>query len=124
MVGIDKAAIVFSMAITIIGVGIAFAGAIGDSSMVISTSRISTSTVSTEALESRVETDTFADLAQKVREENEKKTMMEEFSKEDDVGSQTHIVKIPVETSSPGCEETNACYLPTSITINVGDTKK
>ncbi|MDH3765359.1 MAG: plastocyanin/azurin family copper-binding protein, partial [Nitrosopumilus sp.] len=54
----------------------------------------------------------------------EKKTMMEEFSKEDDVGSQTHIVKIPVETSSPGCEETNACYLPTSITINVGDTIK
>ena len=125
MVGIDKAAIVFSMAITIIGVGIAFAGAIGDSSMVILTSpRISTSTVSTEALESRVETDTFADLAQKVREENEKKTIMEEFSKEDDVGSQTHIVKIPVETSSPGCEETNACYLPTSITINVGDTIK
>ncbi|MGH1520958.1 MAG: hypothetical protein ACRBB2_01095 [Nitrosopumilus sp.] len=75
--------------------------------MVISTSpRISTSTVSTETLESGIETDTFADLAQKVREENEKKTMMEEFSKEDDTGSQTHIVKIPVETSSPGCEET------------------
>ena len=37
-------------------------------------------------------------------------------------GPQTHTVDMPVGTSSPGCEETNACYLPANITINVGDT--
>ena len=37
-------------------------------------------------------------------------------------GPQTHTVDMPIGTSSPGCEETNACYLPADITINVGDT--
>ena len=34
----------------------------------------------------------------------------------------TVSVTIPTETSSPGCETSNACYLPASSTINVGDT--
>ena len=37
-------------------------------------------------------------------------------------GPTTHTVEIPVGTSVPGCEETNACYAPADITINVGDT--
>jgi len=35
---------------------------------------------------------------------------------------QTHVVDVPIGTSVPGCEETNACYSPADITINVGDT--
>ncbi len=35
---------------------------------------------------------------------------------------QTHTVEVPVGTAVPGCEETNACYLPADITINAGDT--
>ncbi|MFB5626955.1 MAG: plastocyanin/azurin family copper-binding protein, partial [Nitrosarchaeum sp.] len=31
-------------------------------------------------------------------------------------------VSIPAGTSSPGCETSNACYSPASVTINVGDT--
>jgi plastocyanin len=42
--------------------------------------------------------------------------------KEAAAGPTTHTVEIPVGTSVPGCEETNACYAPADITINVGDT--
>jgi len=37
-------------------------------------------------------------------------------------GPQTVSVEIPSGTAVPGCEETNECYLPASVTINVGDT--
>ena len=37
-------------------------------------------------------------------------------------GPTTHTVDMPVGTSVPGCEESNACYLPADITINAGDT--
>ena len=37
-------------------------------------------------------------------------------------GPQTHVVEVPAGTSVPGCEETNSCYSPADITINVGDT--
>jgi plastocyanin len=37
-------------------------------------------------------------------------------------GPQTVSVNIPTGTAVPGCEETNECYLPASVTINVGDT--
>ena len=35
---------------------------------------------------------------------------------------QTHVVDVPIGTSVPGCEETNACFSPADITINAGDT--
>jgi len=31
------------------------------------------------------------------------------------------FVSIPAGTSVPGCEETNSCFLPYSVTVNVGD---
>ena len=37
-------------------------------------------------------------------------------------GPKTHTVEMPVGTSVPGCEETNACYAPADIKIKVGDT--
>ena len=37
-------------------------------------------------------------------------------------GPQTVSVDIPSGTAVPGCEETNECYLPPSVTINAGDT--
>ena len=35
---------------------------------------------------------------------------------------QTVSVDMPSGTSVPGCEETDECYIPSSVTINVGDT--
>ena len=37
-------------------------------------------------------------------------------------GPQTVNVSIPQGTSVPGCEETNECFMPSFISINVGDT--
>ena len=48
--------------------------------------------------------------------------MHEETMDEAPAGPQTHVVEVPAGTSVPGCEETNSCYSPADITINVGDT--
>jgi len=37
-------------------------------------------------------------------------------------GPKTKTVSMPSGTSVPGCEETNTCFIPSSVTINVGDT--
>jgi plastocyanin len=36
-------------------------------------------------------------------------------------GPQTVSVDIPTGTAVPGCEETDECFLPSSVTINTGD---
>ena len=54
-----------------------------------------------------------------MEEDHEEETMMME---KEPAGPQTHTVDMPMGTSVPGCEETNECYLPADITINVGDT--
>ena len=58
-------------------------------------------------------------------EETHEETMVEETHEEtheEPAGPTTHTVDIPTGTSVPGCEESNACYLPADITINAGDT--
>lgn len=35
---------------------------------------------------------------------------------------QTHVVEVAVGSGAPGCEETDECYLPYSLTIFTGDT--
>ncbi len=37
-------------------------------------------------------------------------------------GPQTVSVDMPAGTAVPGCEETDECYIPSSVTINAGDT--
>jgi len=54
---------------------------------------------------------------EEIHEEIHEETMMEETAE-----PQTHVVDVPIGTSVPGCEETNACYTPADITINAGDT--
>ena len=38
------------------------------------------------------------------------------------VASETHTVSIPQDSSIPGCDETDSCYVPSSLEIRVGDT--
>ena len=45
-----------------------------------------------------------------------------EIAPVDPKGPQTVMVDMPSGTAVPGCEETNECYIPASVTINVGDT--
>ncbi len=38
------------------------------------------------------------------------------------VPQMSHTVEIPEGSGAPGCEETNECYIPHSLNVNVGDT--
>lgn len=135
MASIDKAAIAFSIAIVAVGVGFAFyAGNVQDNGPAVS------APVITKTEKPKMQEDPFADIADKVKkeaptttEENvEEEVKMEEkpvapveepvAPVEESSEPQTVSVTIPTGTSSPGCETSNACYLPASVTINAGDT--
>ncbi|QLH03192.1 hypothetical protein C5F47_06340 [Nitrosopumilus cobalaminigenes] len=144
MAGIDKAAVVFSIAIALAGVGIAVAGDAAQNNPTYSAPVEATPKVSTETSKSEPQADPFAGIAEKVKSgdsmKEEKAVKLEEkvimkdpkvekpMVKEEKpmvkepTGPTTHTVDIPVGTSVPGCEESNACYLPADITINAGDT--
>ncbi len=149
MTTVDKAAIGWSIAIVAIGVAIAFAGAGGqDLSVGTSAPQAAAPTTTTPTIEEpEAQTDPFADLAADVRESAPTQEMesepepvtepveevmpepVEEVMPEpveevmpEPAGPQTVMVDMPAGTAVPGCEETNECYIPASITINVGDT--
>jgi len=130
MASIDKAAIAFSIAIVAVGVGFAaFAGNVQDNAPAVS------APVITKTVEPETQADPFADIADKVKQEAESTTteetveineevMVEEPTApvEESSEPKTVSVEIPKGTSSPGCETSNACFSPASLTINVGDT--
>ena len=144
----DKAAIGWSIAIVAAGVAIAFAGQSGqdlsmDVNIPAAPSAMPSPTV--EPKTSDTPKDPFADIAAKVKEEPkemmkdiEKSTtkaaeVVEEVTEEvgeavkEEVekmapGPKTISVSMPAGTSVPGCEETDECYIPASVTIFAGDT--
>ena len=129
MASIDKAAIAFSIAIVAVGVGFAaFAGNVQDNTPAVS------APVMTKTVESETQADPFADIADKVKQDAESTTteetvveeevMIEEPTApvEESSGPETVSVEIPKGTASPGCETSNACFSPASLTINSGDT--
>ncbi len=151
MAGIDRAAIVFSIAIALVGVGVAVAGDAAQSNPT-----YTAPAVTKEMAEPKTQTESFgADISEKVRagegmmeketvqleeeitmeetheeekvmeeevmEETHEEAIMEEVM-EEPAGPATHTVDIPKGTAVPGCEESNACYIPEDITINAGDT--
>jgi plastocyanin len=157
MAGIDKAAIVFSIAIVAIGVGFAaYMGGVQENSPVVTSPAASPKVMETEAMaaEKAAMAEAEAMAAEKAAMAEaeamaaekaamaaaEKAAMAEAMAAEkaamaeaeamaaekaamaEATGPTTHTVEIPVGTSVPGCEESNACYLPANITINAGDT--
>lgn len=111
MASIDKAAIVFSIAITLVGVGIAAMGGSMDNSSAAPTQQMSSAT-NTDAAEKAADA-----AAAKAAAEAEAAAMAA-------AGPETHIVETAMGSGAPGCETSNACYLPEDITINAGDTVK
>jgi plastocyanin len=138
MTSMDKAAIAFSIAIVAVGVGFAFyAGNVQDNAPAIS------APVVTKTVKPEMQKEPFADIADKVKQEapttTEKTVEIKEEVKmeekpvapveekpvapvEESSEPKTVSVEIPTGTSSPGCETSNACYSPASVTINAGDT--
>ena len=122
MTAIDKAAIVWTIAIVVVGVAIA---SIGGQLQAPS---------ATQSVESSMEpkvSETMEESMEKQKEMIEPKVVEEpKVIPEPKVveeppamtGPVTVEVTIPSGTSVPGCEETNACYIPATVSINVDDT--
>ena len=144
MTSVDKAAIMWSIGIVAAFMGIAFAAQGMQES-----GQSFTAPVSSEPMEIEEETpraDPFADEAAQVKASSgEKEVMIEETVTIEEesttpeepavtvtaptiepvpemTGPQTVTVSLPAGTAVPGCEETDACYVPSSVSINVGDT--
>jgi len=112
MTSVDKAAVIWTMAIVVIGVSIAL---LGDQLQ-------ATKSMDQEiSLEQRI-----SEPLKKMEESMEKQKEMIEpkvtSKPEVMTGPVTVEVSLPSGTSVPGCEETNECYIPATISINAGDT--
>ena len=181
MASIDKAAIVFSIAITLVGVGIAAMGGSMDNSPAAPTQQMSSATNTdaaekaadaaaakaaaadaaaakaaeraaaadaaaaekAEAAAAKAAADAAAEKAAAAAEaeamaeaeaaanaaaeakamaEAEAAAAAEAEAAAAAAGPETHIVETAIGSGAPGCETSNACYLPQDITINAGDT--
>ena len=162
MASIDKAAIVFSIAITLVGVGIAAMGGSMDNSPAAPTQQMSSATntdaaekaaeaaaakaaAAEEAAAKAAERAAAADAAAAEKAEAaaakaaadaaaakaaaaaEAEAMADAAAEakamaDAAAGPETHIVETAMGSGAPGCETSNACYLPQDITINAGDT--
>jgi plastocyanin len=172
MASIDKAAIVFSIAITLVGVGIAAMGGSMDNSPAVPTQQMS-SAIDTDAAEKAAAEKAAAKAAaaeaaaekaaakaaaadaaaaEKAEAAAAKAAAADAAEKADAASKaaaadaaaekataeaaaaeaaaaeaaaavpQTHIVETAMGSGAPGCETSNACYLPQDITISTGDT--
>ena len=172
MASIDKAAIVFSIAIALVGVGVAAVGSSVDNSPAAAPAPQMSSATNTDAAEKAAEAAAEKAAAEAAAEkaaaaeaaaaaaaeraaadaaaaeraeaaaaaaaakaaadaaaEAEAKAMAEAEAKAEAeaaaaaaAGPETHIVETAMGSGAPGCETSNACYLPQDITINAGDT--
>ncbi len=152
MAGIDKAAIGWSIAIVAAGVAIAFAGQSGQDLGVDVTVEPPEFVPTPQVIpEEPTPTDPFGDIAAEVKEQAEAPMAPEPVMEPEpepvmepepepvmepepepvmepepemavEMGPKTVTVDMPAGTSVPGCEETNECYIPASVTVNVGDT--
>ena len=110
MASIDKAAIVFSIAIALVGVAVAAVGSSVDNSPAAPTQQMSSS-ANTDAAEAKA-----------AAIQAEAAAIQAEAAVAASAGPQTHIVETAMGSGAPGCETSNACYLPQDITISTGDT--
>jgi plastocyanin len=151
MASIDKAAIVFSIAIALVGVGIAAMGSAVDNSPAAPTQQMSAEAEARAeaAAEARAEAaaEARAEAADAARAEAAAEARAEAADAAADAAAemaaaemaaadaaaemaaaakaavpQTHIVETAMGSGAPGCETSNACYLPADITISTGDT--
>ena len=145
MASIDKVAIAWTIAIVAVGAGFAGAGmsnpdiASTPSAPVATAPTMAAAPSTTEMEKEEPKADPFADIVAKNMESAGSAPMMGSAPTapaESSVsvsapkveaapkmsGPQTVTVDMPAGTSVPGCEETNECYIPASVTINAGDT--
>ncbi len=122
MVSIDKAAIVFSIAIALVGVAVAAVGSSADNSPAAPSQQMSS--MNTDAAE-KAAAERAAARADAAAANAAAANAAADAAAADSVataGPQLHIVETAMGSGAPGCETSNACYLPADITISIGDT--
>ncbi len=140
MTSVDKAAAGWSIAIVAVAIGIAMAGLSPDSGPLATTpSAISSTDQKIQAAKEQIAKEQMltqeeerakameaqlggssVQLGETVEQEVELSAPTVEVPQA--TGPMSVDVSIPTGTSVPGCEETNDCYLPDNVSINVGDT--
>jgi len=128
MASVDKAAMGWSIAIVVVAVGIAMAGLSPDSG----SSPTSTTPTAISSSDQKIQAakEQIAKEQMMSQEEERMKAMEEQLGGSapsivdvpKSMGPMTVDVNVPEGTAVPGCEETNECYLPDSVSINAGDT--
>ena len=130
MASIDKIAIVVTLAIVLVAVGVVAMANSADNAPTTPTQQMNT-----DAADARAEAEARAEAAAEARAEAASKADAAAQAKADaaaqakadaaaNAGPQTHIVETAMGSGAPGCETSNACYLPQDITISTGDTVK
>ena len=131
MASIDKAAIVFSIAIALVGVGVAAMGSAVDNSPATPTQQMSVEAEARAeaAAEARAEAaaEARAEAAAEARAEAAEMAAADAAAEKAAAKAaaavpQTYIVETAMGSGAPGCETSNACYLPADIIISTGDT--
>lgn len=119
MTSVDKAAMGWSIAIVAIAVAIAGAGSSGIS--IDSSSPVMQEKTIMSQTEEREEA-----IAEQIGGEMVKEKVSVSAPRVEDVpqmtGPTTVEVSMPTGTSVPGCEETNTCFIPATVSISTGST--
>ncbi|MGY5145188.1 MAG: cupredoxin domain-containing protein [Candidatus Nitrosopumilus sp. metabat.KBP569_Feb_25m_nospike.7] len=141
MASIDKIAIVVTLAVVLVAVGVVAMASSSDNAPTTPTQQMNTDAADARAAEAaaQAKADARAEAAADARAEAAADARAEADAKAAAVqakaaavqakaevaanaGPQTHIVETAMGSGAPGCETSNACYLPQDITISTGDT--
>ena len=154
MASIDKIAIVVTLAIVLVAIGVVAVASSSDNAPTTPTQQMNTDAADARAADAaaQAEADARAEAAADARAEAaadaraeaaadaraaeakaaadakaaaiqaEAAAIQAEAAVAANAGPQTHIVETAMGSGAPGCETSNACYLPQDITISTGDT--
>ena len=146
MASIDKIAIVVTLAIVLVAIGVVAVASSSDNAPTTPTQQMNTDAADARAAEAAADAKAAAraEAAAEARAEAaadakaaeakaaadakaaaiqaEAAAIQAEAAVAANAGPQTHIVETAMGSGAPGCETSNACYLPQDITISTGDT--
>ena len=139
MASIDKIAIVVTLAVVLIAIGVVAVASSADNAPTTPTQQMNTDAADAraEAAAAQARADVAADARAEAAADARADAKAAEARAEADAkaaaiqakatvaanaGPQTHIVETAMGSGAPGCETSNACYLPQDITISTGDT--
>ena len=143
MASIDKIAIVVTLAVVLVAVGVVAMANSSDNAPTTPTQQMNTDAADARAAEAAADAkaaaraeaaaEARADAAAEARADSKAAEARAEADAKAaaiqakaavaaNAGPQTHIVETAMGSGAPGCETSNACYLPQDITISTGDT--